>query len=82
MNETNQAHEAEFNPMAITCPEPVLLKYYVGMALLAGPAFPIAFLPLYFKYTTLKYKFDEDGVSMRWGILFRREVHLTYRRIQ
>ncbi|HJN08882.1 MAG TPA: PH domain-containing protein [Pirellulaceae bacterium] len=82
MNETNQAHEAEFNPMSITCPEPVLLKYYIGMALLTGPVFPIAFLPLYFKYTTLKYKFDEDGVSMRWGILFRREVHLTYRRIQ
>ncbi len=82
MNETDHTHDTEFDPLAITRPEPILLKYYVGIALLAGPLFPITFLPLYFKYTTLRYKFDEDGVSMRWGILFRREVHLTYRRIQ
>src|SRR5207253_7345823 len=29
-----------------------------------------------------KYRFDDDGVSMSWGILFRRETYLTYRRIQ
>lgn len=31
---------------------------------------------------TLRYKFDDAGVSMRWGILFRKEVYLTYRRLQ
>ena len=31
---------------------------------------------------TASYRFDEDGISMRWGILFRREIHLTYTRIQ
>ncbi len=74
--------DADFDPLAITRPEPVLLKYYACVALLTGPGFPIAFLPLYFKYVTLEYKFDDAGVSMRWGILFRREVHLTYRRVQ
>jgi putative membrane protein len=39
-------------------------------------------LPLYFKYHTLRYRFDEQGVSMRWGILFRREISLNYARIQ
>ena len=39
-------------------------------------------MPLFFKYETLKYRFDESGVSMSWGLLWRREIHLTYRRIQ
>ena len=43
---------------------------------------PIVFVPLYFKYHTLKYKLDCEGVSASWGILFKREVHLTYKRIQ
>lgn len=72
----------KFDPSSIERPAPVLLKYYVLVSLLSGPFFPIVFLPLYFKYVTLKYKFDDTGVSMSWGILFRREIHLTYRRIQ
>ena len=43
---------------------------------------PFVFLLLYFKYHTLKYAFDDKGVSMSWGILFHREIYLTYRRIQ
>ncbi|MCE9582063.1 MAG: PH domain-containing protein [Planctomycetes bacterium] len=43
---------------------------------------PIIFIPLYFRFHTLKYKFDEEGVSASWGILFRREIVLTYSRIQ
>ena len=40
-------------------------------------------LPLYyFRYRTLRYRFDEEGIHMRVGILFRREVNLTYARIQ
>ena len=39
-------------------------------------------LPLFFKYHTLRYRFDDEGVSASWGILFRREIYLTYRRIQ
>lgn len=71
-----------FDATAITRPSPVLLKYYVIVALLTGPLFPITFLPLFFRYETLRYKFDSSGIFMAWGLLFRREISLTYRRIQ
>lgn len=74
--------EAAFNPQSITRPDRRLLTYYILGAILSGPFFPIVFLPLYFKYHTLRYTFDDSGVSMSWGILFRREVYLTFRRIQ
>jgi putative membrane protein len=74
--------DSTFDPRRVERPDRSLLWYYVVISLLSGPAFPIAFLPLFFKYETLRYRFDEHGVSMCWGILFRREVYLTYRRIQ
>lgn len=67
---------------AIERPSPKLLQYYALTCLLAGPAFPIAFIPHYFKYHTLRYRFDAEGISLRWGILFRREIVLNYSRIQ
>src|SRR6266576_2427026 len=66
----------------IVRPSPKLLHYYVLKCLLAGPAFPFAFIPHYFKYHTLRYRFDAEGISLRWGILFRREIVLNYSRIQ
>jgi len=63
-------------------PDPALMTYYVLFCLLFGPLFPILIVPSYFRYHTLRYRFDADGVSMRWGILFRREINLTYSRIQ
>jgi uncharacterized protein len=72
----------DFDPKAITRPDARLMRYYFVTALLTGPMFPIVILPLYFKYETLKYRFDDSGISMSWGILFRREIYLTYRRIQ
>lgn len=59
-----------------------LWTLYLLRALLTGPAFPIVAVVLYFRYHTMRYRFDAQGVHMRWGILFRREVNLTYRRIQ
>jgi putative membrane protein len=59
-----------------------LLKYYLLTALMFGPAIIIAALPMYFRYRTLRYDVDGEGITMRWGILFRREVSLTYARIQ
>lgn len=44
--------------------------------------FPIALIPLWIRYATLRYKFDEEGISMCWGVLFRKEIYLTYKRIQ
>ena len=71
-----------FDPTEIERPDSSLLKYYVVMALLSGPGVIVAFWPLFFKYETLKYRFDDDGMSMSWGVLFRHEIYLTYRRIQ
>ena len=67
---------------AIERPHPRLMAYYAIAALAFGPAYPILIVPLYFRYHTMRYRFDDEGISMRWGILFRREVHLTYARIQ
>jgi uncharacterized membrane protein YdbT with pleckstrin-like domain len=63
-------------------PEPGLMTYYALLSCLAGPFFFLPLLPLYFRYHTMRYRFDEEGISMRWGVLFRREIHLTYSRIQ
>jgi putative membrane protein len=30
----------------------------------------------------MRYKFTDEGISMRWGILFRREIIVNYARIQ
>jgi putative membrane protein len=63
-------------------PDPALWKYYIIRAILTGPGV-IASLPyLYFRYHTLQYRFDEEGIHMKVGILFRREINLTYARIQ
>ena len=51
-------------------------------AVLSGPGILIAFPYLYFRYQTLRYRFDDEGIHMKVGILFRREVNLTYARIQ
>ena len=66
----------------ITRPEPALMKYYVLTCLMTGPLFLIFIVPAYFRYHTMRYRFDPEGVSMRWGIIFRREINLTYTRIQ
>jgi putative membrane protein len=67
---------------ALERPDPALLRYYLVSSLLAGPGFPFLLLYRYFRYHTLRYRFDDEGISMRWGVLFRKEIHLTYARIQ
>lgn len=67
---------------AIERPDPALLKYYLLASLIFPPAFPFLIIPLYFKYHTMRYKFTDDGISMKWGILFRRETIVNYARIQ
>ena len=63
-------------------PNAKLMTYYLITCVFTGPLFPILILPAYFRYHTMRYRFDEEGVSMRWGILFRREIILNYARIQ
>ena len=68
--------------LSLQRPDKNLMVLYALTACLATIAAPIVIIPLYFKYHTLRYKLDREGVSASWGILFRREVHLTYKRIQ
>ncbi len=63
-------------------PDVALLRYYVICSLAAGPAFLLPLLPLLCRYYTLRYRFDDDGISLSWGVLFRTETYLTYKRIQ
>ena len=72
-------NEPTFDATTITRPAPVLLTYYI---LVSVPTFFFALPLLWFRYLTLRYKFDSEGVSMQWGLLFRKEILLTYRRIQ
>jgi len=72
----------EFDPSSIRRPDRALLTYYLLVAAVTTVAFPIVIIPLFIKYHTLRYRFDDDGVHMSWGFLFRREIYLTYRRIQ
>lgn len=67
---------------AIERPHKNLLKLYAIRCFLVPPFSFLAFPLLFFRYHTMRYRFDEEGISMRWGILFRREVNLNYARIQ
>jgi len=63
-------------------PDPALWRYYIITSILSGP-FIIFTLPyLFFRYHTLRYRFDAEGIHMKVGLLFRREINLTYARIQ
>ena len=66
----------------VTRPVSALLTYYFITSLGLLFAFPIALVPLFFRYETLWYRFTDEGVSMGYGILFRREMQLTYARMQ
>jgi putative membrane protein len=82
----NTTTDHRFDPFGITRPDPALLRYYVVTTALSTlcilPVTLIALLPSLFKFRTLRYRFDDEGISMAWGVLFRREINLTYRRIQ
>jgi len=67
---------------ALERPHSNLLTMYLLQGLAATIGFPFVFVPLFFKYHTLRYRFDDEGISAKWGILFRKEIYLTYRRIQ
>ncbi|MGI9474675.1 MAG: PH domain-containing protein [Rubripirellula sp.] len=72
----------DFQVSDLKRPAPALLRYYFLCSCFLGPFFPLMFIPLLCKYVTLQYRFDESGIAMKWGVLFRREIYLTYRRIQ
>ncbi len=68
--------------LAIERPHPDLRKYYVVASFVLGPLF---FIPLIYgliRFQTMRYRFTDEGISMSWGILFRREIIIQYSRIQ
>lgn len=67
---------------AIDRPIEKLMVHYAIKAVLAVVALPVLLPMLYFRYHTMRYRFDAEGIQMRWGILFRHEVLLNYSRIQ
>lgn len=67
---------------AIRKPSPKLWTYYILSSFVFGPIFFVPLTYFYFRFKTMEYSFDEEGISMKWGILFRREIMLTYARIQ
>ncbi|MCZ6834899.1 MAG: PH domain-containing protein [Planctomycetota bacterium] len=81
MDEPQTTNEP-YDPSAITRPVPQLLKYYLLVSILTLVAMPIVFVVHYIKYRTLKFRFDDKGIAMSWGYVFRKEIYLTYRRIQ
>lgn len=72
--------EAEI--FAIERPHKRLLRLYMIRAVLTGPGLLVLVPLLYFRYETMRFQFDAEGIHMRWGILFHRQVNLTYARIQ
>lgn len=70
---------------ALERPLPALMTcYFIRClpALLFPPVGLILLLVLYFRYSTMRYRFDDSGISMQWGILYRRQTILNYGRIQ
>ena len=67
---------------AVERPCPELLTYYVLKAIATTFAAPLTMLVLYFRYHTMRYRFDAEGIHMRWGIIMRHEIMLNYSRIQ
>ncbi len=68
--------------MALERPERSLWTLYIIRSILSGPLALLLLPILYFRYYTLRYRFDAEGIHMKVGILFRREVNVTYARIQ
>jgi putative membrane protein len=79
---TSDPTEMDFDATALTRPDDSLLTYYLIFSACFLVLFPFVFIPLYIRFKTMKYRFDDTGVSMSWGYIFRKEVHLTYRRLQ
>lgn len=68
--------------LKIDRPLPSLLRYYQLSSLFWGPLFFIPLVQRSLRFRTIRYEFDAEGVTMRWGGLERHEVSLAYARIQ
>lgn len=67
---------------SITRPDRKLLKLYIVRCILTGPFFFVFILPALFRYHTLRYRFDAEGIGVSVGVIFRKESYITYTRMQ
>ena len=67
---------------ALTRPDNNLLPLFIIYAIASAVAFPVTMPYLYFRFRTLRYRFDNEGLAVSYGLLWRRESYLTYARIQ
>lgn len=67
---------------AITRPHGDLMKYYLIASFAIPPIFPILMIIGAIRFRTMRYQFTDEGISMSWGLLFRKEIIIQYSRIQ
>ena len=68
--------------LAIERPHRALWTYYLLSCCVFPPSLVFLGPYLWFRYHTMRYKFTDEGISMSWGILFRRQIIINYARIQ
>jgi uncharacterized protein len=77
-----QRFSQDFDPNQLPLPSPQLFTYYLLGAIASGPFVFLTLPALWFRYQTLKYRFEESGLRMQVGLLFKKETVTAYRRIQ
>lgn len=85
MHHDDDAHLAPVDDatiFALTRPDNNLLPLFIIYAIMSTVAFPFIMPYLYFRFRTLRYRFDNEGIAVSYGLLWRRESYLTYARIQ
>lgn len=73
---------ADDSILSITRPHGDLMKYYLIASFVIPPLFPLLMIVGAIRYRTMRYKFTTEGISMSWGLLFRKEIIIQYSRIQ
>jgi uncharacterized protein len=73
---------ADEEVLTIERPHKDLWRYYLIGSFALGPLFPILMVYGTIRFKTMRYRFTSEGISMSWGILFRREIIIQYSRIQ
>jgi putative membrane protein len=68
--------------LALERPHRDLWKYYLLSCCAFPPSLVFVAPYLWFRYHTMRYQFTSEGISMSWGILFRRQIIINYARIQ
>lgn len=76
------ADPTTFDPNSMERPAPQLFTYYILGAIFSGPFIVFTLPVLWFRYQTLRYRFEDTGLRMQVGLLFRKETVTAYRRIQ